>query len=96
MGAEGTGWLGGASNRVTRAWASATPAGIDELDEALAEAEVLGAAELLEAAEWLELLLEEQAASRAAAAIAAAGAAKRFHVRVMLTIPPSTGYGARP
>jgi hypothetical protein len=102
IGAEGTGWLGSASNAATSAWAAATPAGTadeddedegdDGDDEAPAEAELLGDAALLEAGELLELLLEEQAASSAAAVRAAAGAAKSFHVRVMLNIPPSSGH----
>jgi hypothetical protein len=74
----------------TSAWAAATSADPDEADD-----EALAETELLEAVELLELLLDEQAASSAVAVRAAAGAARRFHVRVMLKIPPSTDHGGR-
>jgi predicted secreted protein len=77
---------------VTWACAAATPSvAADAVELAI---ELPEAAGLLEAVELLELLLEEQAASIAAATRAAAGAAMRFHVRVMLNIPPLNGHGS--
>lgn len=83
-----------ASSWVTIAWALATPAAdalvpeAGELAEELAEVVLLALVEL----ELLELL-ELQAASTAAAVIAAPGASQRFHLCVIAgdsSIPPLT------
>jgi hypothetical protein len=70
---------------VTICWAFVTPA-----DAVLAdEAEELAGADELAAVEPVELLLELQAASTAAAVIAAPGPSQRFHLCVIAVGPPS-------
>jgi len=70
---------------VTICWAFVTPA-----DAVLAdEAEELAGADEFAAVEPVELLLELQAASTAAAVIAAPGASQRFHLCVIAVGPPS-------
>jgi hypothetical protein len=70
---------------VTICCAFATPVDAVLVDEA---AELAGADEFA-AVEPVELLLELQAASTAAAVIAAPGASQRFHLCVIAVGPPS-------
>jgi hypothetical protein len=74
---------------VTICWAFATPAD----DPPVAEAEELAAVAPGDALLVVELLLELQAASTAAAVSAAPGASQRFHLCVIAfgsSIPPIT------
>jgi hypothetical protein len=74
---------------VTICWAFATPAD----DPPVAEAEELAAVAPADALLVVELLLELQAASTAAAVSAAPGASQRFHLCVIAfgsSIPPIT------